>query len=702
MAAKKGGRGVNPQEATIPEELEGISSDESPAKDGVEKPSSPMSNGKNKKKKSKQQSMARRSQNKPNGTAKIKRRKKRNRVAYVADVQGGSVNYDNCKGMPSIPLPMNHYQTELVRRAIRKQENGSGQRWPKNSANETQEEEEVYGDISLGMKLSVVGGKVIVQHLNPLSDGRASPAQLVGVVQRGDVLLSINNFSLVHLPIDLLMDRLKPLSTPDASGAYDRILYLRLAAGEGLELLRKHEAAEARKIYATEEAASEVFSLFPMVDQLSGMPLFDNSALMPPSKHLQQQRSHQHHQEESNHTERYPIASNKSSGQQTENHSVLQSPTPKQSEKSMDDTISSQVAEWRSMERKAYTSEFFSWNDNFSLLLRPQDSIAPVPVEAQNESMTKSEMLELGRSAIVGAASLCRRMEEIDRGKDMRSFRSWNSSISLRSRASTRRKFVLDAASLPAMKSNTRGKEATTSSLVSDASSNSEMEDVDGDALLLRLAAHDEIWRSQVIECLEIARDKLESGESDEEGSAEEEVVDAISKELGAFLFGEAMAKIITKKKKSKALPPSEITAVLFDLSTNLASKMPDEIAVGDRTANGTLKSALVPFLSRTQPTPGNSVILATRFVLDDALVIWLKTYRPLPWESRGVLWPLVRSQNAEGETSRFSDNDSLTLDSGQNSRKTSYTATTNRTQAKDLKQQIEDQELDVETRAET
>jgi hypothetical protein len=701
MAAKKGGRGVNPQEATIPEELEGTSSDESPTKDGVEKPSSSTRNNSKKTNKSKHQK-------KTNDTSRIKQRKKRNRVAHVADIQGERIDDDNSKETPSIPLPLNQYQTILVRRAIRKQENGNAgqQRWPKNHSNEkTQDDEEVYGDISLGMKLSVVGGKVIVQHLNPLSDGRASPAQLVGVVQRGDVLLSINNLSLIHLPIDMLMDRLKPLSTPDASGVYDRILYLRLAAGEGLELLRKYEAAEARKIYATEEAASEVFSLFPMVDQLSGMPLFDNSTIIPHPKPLQQQRSHQH-PEENNQTEQNPIATrNKSSsGKQTENQSILQPPTPKQSEKSVDDIISSQVAEWRSMERIAYTSAFFAWNDNFSLLLRPPESIAPVPVAAKDECMTKSEMLELGRTAIVGAASLFRRMEEIDRGKDMRSFRSWNSSISLRSRASTRRKFVLDAASLPAIKpNNPRGKEG--SSQASDASSNSDMEEVDGDALLLRLAAHDEIWRSQVIECLEIARDKLESGESDEEdeeGNTEEEVVDPISKELGAFLFGETMAKIITKKKKSKALPPSEITAVLFDLSTNLASKMPDEIAIGDRTANGTLKSALVPFLGRTQTTPGSSVILATRFVLDDALTIWLKTYRPLPWTSRSVLWPLVRSHSAAGESSMFSDNDSLTLDSGQNSPRTAYTATTNRTQAKDLRQQIEDQELDVETRAET
>ena len=51
-------------------------------------------------------------------------------------------------------------------------------------------------------------------------------------------------------------------------------------------------------------------------------------------------------------------------------------------------------------------------------------------LEAKEEPMTKSEMLELGRQAIIGAESLCKRMEEIDRGKDMRSFRSWNSSIS--------------------------------------------------------------------------------------------------------------------------------------------------------------------------------------------------------------------------------------------------------------------------------
>ena len=92
------------------------------------------------------------------------------------------------------------------------------------------------------MKLIVAGGRVIVQTLNALSDGRASPAQLTGVIQRGDVLLAVGDVSLDKLPIDQLMMGLKPLSAPETpDGRYRRVLRLRLEAGVGHELLQSHE-----------------------------------------------------------------------------------------------------------------------------------------------------------------------------------------------------------------------------------------------------------------------------------------------------------------------------------------------------------------------------------------------------------------------------------------------------------------------------
>lgn len=723
-------RGVNPQEATIPEEHEEDLMD-SPQKGKGKEPNLISNETKRRKKKNGKLSKPKQSMNKDkqNGDAlQMKRRKRRNRVAYMAtmdrdDNGNSSTNGDLAKELPPIPLPMNQYVTTLCRRAIRKRESDGPPSRPCNlqptpTKNDNHEEgesersdlQEKYGDISLGMKLTVVGGKVIVQRLNTLSDGRASPAQVVGVIQRGDVLLSINNKSLVNLPIDLMMERLRPMSTPDSLGEYQRILELRMEAGAGLHMLEKYEAAEARKanIVSTNDSASEVFSLFPMADQLSALPSFENSTMTSPTPTTSLR--HPQHQEEKKQTEDISSPPPQQKIEQKDSEESKEQNDAKQGEKSLDSIISNSLAKWRQSERINFTSEYYAWNDSYSELLRPSEGSKTIVAETKDHLPTKTEMLELGRRALVGAVNLSIAMGKSDRGKDMRSFRSWNASISLRSGASTRRRYVLDAVSLP-VKFDTRSAspkgQNTGASLAS--TDGSDMDDVDGDALLLRLAAHDEIWRGQVIDALKSTRDKLADGtisdDSDDEEyvASKQEAEDPISKELGAFLFGETLAKVVTKKKKSRALPPGEITAVLFDLSTNLASTMPDEVAVGESSG---LKSSLVPFSNKWNPEAGNSVILATRFVLDEALAVWLETFRPLPWESRRVLWPQAKpsSNGVEGHSSSmFSDNDSLTIDSGM-SPTTAFTSATHgtRSQSRDLRQQIEDQELDMETRAET
>ena len=65
------------------------------------------------------------------------------------------------------------------------------------------------------MLKNYVSGKVIVLSIMPLNDGWASPAQLVGCIQRGDVILSINDKSLINVPyvqVSILVDKLAPLS----------------------------------------------------------------------------------------------------------------------------------------------------------------------------------------------------------------------------------------------------------------------------------------------------------------------------------------------------------------------------------------------------------------------------------------------------------------------------------------------------------
>jgi hypothetical protein len=161
------------------------------------------------------------------------------------------------KSSSIVQLPVGQYECTLQRRAIRKIETPvhfTDIPQPKGSLNQSNAKRdiahigsddksvsspmpynhdsglEIEGDTSLGMKLTILSGKVIVQKLMPLQDGRASPAQLTGMVSRGDVLLSIDDRPLVGLGnLDLLVDRLKPLSTPNEKGEYKRIVKIRFA-----------------------------------------------------------------------------------------------------------------------------------------------------------------------------------------------------------------------------------------------------------------------------------------------------------------------------------------------------------------------------------------------------------------------------------------------------------------------------------------
>jgi hypothetical protein len=631
-------------------------------------------------------------------------RRKRGRVVRPVEVDESTS--DKPKGLL---LPSNQFETNFFRRAIRKQPDSSkgapttvttSTSTPTTSnisgPEEKSKEEsdaEVYGDISLGMKLSVAGGKVIVQHLNALADGRASPAQLTGLVQRGDVLVSINDLSLVNLPIDQLMAGLSPLSTPDATGAYQRTLKLRFAAGEGLELLTKSEAAQAKKVDGSGsnadaqhrvDAVSDMLALFPMVDQLSGVPLFDD---LPAAE---------------------PVAESKSIvSPKKDNLGLVRPPSQTEAELGkkvvpIDDTISYRLATERMNDRELFASEFYGWNEHFSGLLRQTIHVNEQSKKLHMSTQSLAELIGIGRRAILGAKALSKCLENVDRGLDVRSFRSWNSTISLYSRASTRRRYVLDNSSLPVNFGKvTEEEEEDESEEGSQASGESSDEEaVDGDELLLRLASHDEIWRKQVIEFLEGAIPEVnnENEEQPQESSAPETggIDSALSKQLGSFLFGENMSKILTKNERPQALPSEEITAVLFDLATKVSTTVPDKI-----TAAGSLvsyRSSLVPFTGIKRPASESDAMLATQFLLHEALPVWTKTFRPLPWEQRRVLWPVEKALSGESTAASTMSDENLTLDSWS----TSQNSPSSSRKRKNLREIIEDQQLDVETRSET
>ena len=94
-------------------------------------------------------------------------------------------------------------------------------------------------------------------------------------------------------------------------------------------------------------------------------------------------------------------------------------------------------------------------------------------------------------------------------------------------------------------------------------------------------------------------------------------------------------------------------------------------------------------------------ILLATQFLVDEVLPLWTKTFKPLPWEHRRVIWPLEKHTYARQPGSSVISDDSLTLDS-LNSSPSSVAGAASIRRRRNLREQIEDHELDAETKAET
>lgn len=651
-----------------------------------------------------------------NSTTTTKLMRKRGRIVRVAYVEDETSHLNDATTTPpnesdttmstrttsmtGFPiLPSNQYRTVLRRRAVRKLEEDADPSRQDQGEDPNKNLDE-YGDISLGMKLIVAGGRVIVQALNPLSDGLASPAQLVGVIQRGDVLLAIGSLSLVNLPVDQLMEGLRPLSTPNlTTGTYERFLSLRFETATGMDLLRIHEKGqEALRHQTRPETADAMFSLFPMVDQLSGTPLFeDHGKLVKEETSIGKQKDDHHAGSDDS------IRENADS-----------SPSISVKVEDLGTLISWTLASERIRDRMRNESEFFNWKEDLSVLLGR--GVAMVEEGDENRRLTKAERIALGMRIMQITKVLQINMEEIDKGRDLRSFKTWSTNFSLRSGVSARRKYVIDSTSVRSNRDMGMDDSGDDDSINSDDSGGS-LEGVDADALLLGLAARDEIWRKQVIDVLSHAMEKVAGGptspvEVDEKRNGSHPnrtgIDAALTNQLGNFLFGQNMSKIVKQETKSYALPPREITRVLFDLTTNLATKAPDEITVFG--ASSRLSSTLSGSKSRSTRTENKpraairaDVLLANRFVLDEALPVWLKSFRPLPLEHRRILWPRTQRTSDSmtgtftGNPSSSVDSDSLTLGSGG-----SLTQESHPNKKKDLRERVEDHQIDEETRSET
>ena len=584
-------------------------------------------------------------------------------------------------------------------------------------------QEEIVGDTSLGLKLTILQGKVIIQAIDPLNDGRASPAQLCGFISPGDILVAVNGKSLINgtihnpAPMDRIISVLTPLSQPidEVSGEYSREVRLRLVLGEGLDLLREQKRREDRKREDLErrkamglldrqnlgvgggDAAGDIFGIasFMAVDQHSGMPMFSQM-------------------DDDHHRLHVPVAVStpkRKATSSTENKAVTdtenkhEEATPLRQHLrtplTLQEQIAQQVALDRQWMRNRDTSEFFSLNNDASAMLRPP---TPPPTIQEMDAMVdpiefRKQLLARGAKVMNDAKSLLsqaefqdRRVESFYADEDPMEVASRVcGTASIRTGASKRRWHRGDSAVTEEEdeSSSARGEE--------DASAES-MDECDH-RKLVDLAANDDSWKVNVLKRLEIYAQDTEresNGEASTTPTAPEKK--EVPTSFDTFLFGGEVTTLMKKKKKSLALPPGEMTAMLFDLVDHLSSEiLPGQIFLDAESgaANKTVS------FSRNLNGSNNENEKASEFLLNDALRIWLQTFRPLPWSQRRAIWRKQSGGNTDAvmAASILDDNMSLSMTSGSNG--TPKTTAMEREQ-RNLIEVIEEMELDAETRTET
>ena len=610
------------------------------------------------------------------------------------------------KSATNATLPMNQYECILQRRAIRKkdeitsfisipqpksmeqmspprlsllpsrddQESKALQKYGikiSDYANDglIEDDLEIEGDTSLGMKLTILSGKVIVQNLMPLQDGRASPAQLTGMVSRGDVLLSIDDKPLVGAGLDLLVQRLKPLSTANENGEYKRYVKVRFAVGEGLSLLKKDDNNTTKKKKNINQGAKRNkfnASHYAMVDQWSGTPFFQHDSF--------QSTESRSHLEESK-------TDNRNSG-------TISSSKKQKRSIPLQDIISIYIASEQRQSKTLFTSAFFSMSDHVSPLLRgPSESKNLVSDPNEDFVKKKEEMIAEGKKALTLARSLYNETEIGPMRKlldPLHVVRSECRSFSSRSRFS--QKYSRQASSDSESSSEEDSSHGSTMS--------GNLEDEIGDEMLLRLAVWNKTWKRRMVETLEAAsvhtKDKRK-----EALRKEKKRDDKLEVQLQNLFFGSEVTEMINKKKPTVALPPDEITEVLFDLAMRVTATIPTNVNFNSNSLDITFENIIQNDILSSNyigRKADQEVVEATRFLLDDILPAWLETFKPIPPKQRRVVWPLLK----EGSSVATPD-DELSMGSAGTNWSTSSPERRSR-----LEDRIAHLELDPDTRVET
>jgi len=604
--------------------------------------------------------------------------------------------------MYPLSLPVGQYECILQRRAIRKKDmpiRFTDIPQPKNTVtsrlsndqiimfNPDNYDLEIEGDTSLGMKLTILSGKVIVQKLMPLQDGRASPAQLTGMVSRGDVLLSIDGRSLVGLGnLDVLVDRLKPLSTPNEKGEYKRNVKIRFAMAEGLELLQKDDQSVNKKKKkkktaslsspTTTPASKKRFQLgqYTLVDQLSGAPLF-------------------HHNDSLNSSESKNDALDVEKVIYTARTIDNTLAFKRNIAFSLNDIISMHLAKEHLIQKSRFVSGYFLKKENTSPLLkeRPMESVWAWTT-IKNGSNDKEERLELGKLALAKAKML---YDEIELGPRKRLLdplevvRNECRSFSSRSRFSLKYEKKLPGSDDES--SCDEGNESDSNSITSGDMVTEEI----GDEMLLRLAVWNRHWKRRMVETLEAAsvhtRDKRKHSEV--KSGVGKQRKDDLETQLQKLMFGSEVVELMSKKKHTVALPPDEITEVLFDLATRVTATIPTNVSIVnnfDASLEDMMQNEII--LSRAEKSRADREIMeATRFLIEDILPVWMNTFKPIPPLQRRVVWPRIKDDSAVATP------DDLSMESAA----TGWSTNTPEKRAK-LEDKIAHLELDPDTKAET
>lgn len=540
---------------------------------------------------------------------------------------------------------------------------------PQESFDHNDDETEIEGDTSLGMKLTILSGKVIVQGLISLQDGRASPAQLDGMIARGDIILSIDGRPLLGLGnLELLMKRLEPLSTPNESGLYERRVRVRFAVGEGLQLLAKSDGDKREGVQPKQKSKNENkfrVGTYTMVDQLSGMPIFDHMD----SDGIQSKGEMSAFSAK----DREPI------------HSVTPLSPQKTKHMSLNRIISIRVAIDQQRNKSNFTSKYFSMNEEASSLLRPME-YEIIPESFEDATKRKNELLAQGRHALVLAKYLYNQVEfgplqkKID---PLEIVRSECRSFSSRSRFS--QKYILHH-------------DSDEESIGQDGSDSDSMADCvgdegGGDEMLLQLAVWNRSWKKSMVETLEAASVHTREKKKGQKLINKKAKSDSLESQLQNLLFGFEVAEIISKKKPTVALPPDEITEVLFDLSSQVTATIPSNVSIVDGfdASLHELDQYEVPSPLVSSTRIDTKVLEATRFLLDDIMPAWMDTFKPIPILQRRVIWPSIK------DGSSVATPDDLSMESAA----TGWSTGTPERRAK-LEDKIAYLELDADTKSDT